>query len=117
MLEARSPPGGLLASLVAWADQGEPHAIAARDELVEHLATGLASAVNLLNPELILLGGVFDDAPPSLLGQIEDVVQRRVFPLLRGTVKVRRSSLGLVGGAAGDAAVALDSFFYSAGTG
>jgi predicted NBD/HSP70 family sugar kinase len=84
-----------------------------RDDLVEHLSTGLAAAVNLLNPELILLGGIFVDAPPATFDRIRDALRAKVFPVLRDAVRVERSTLGRDAGVIGGAAYALDRFFYS----
>lgn len=83
-----------------------------RDELVDYLSTGLAAAVNLLNPEHIRLGGIFCDAPDALLDRIRDALRDKTFPVLRDSVHLDRSSLGMDAGVAGGAAVALDRFFY-----
>lgn len=83
-----------------------------RDELVDYLTTGLAAAVNLLNPEHIRLGGIFCDAPDTLLDRIRDALREKTFPVLRDSVHLDRSSLGVDAGVAGGAAVALDRFFY-----
>lgn len=83
-----------------------------RDELVDYLSTGLAAAVNLLNPEHIRLGGIFSDAPDALLDRISDALRDKTFPVLRDSVHLDRSSLGMDAGVAGGAAVALDRFFY-----
>ncbi|MFI6325370.1 ROK family protein [Nonomuraea sp. NPDC050556] len=83
-----------------------------RDELVDYLSTGLAAAVNLLNPEHIRLGGIFCDAPDALLDRIRGALRDKTFPVLRDSVHLDRSSLGMDAGVAGGAAVALDRFFY-----
>ncbi|MEV0387102.1 ROK family transcriptional regulator [Nonomuraea sp. NPDC050643] len=103
-----------LAELAEAAGEGDGRAAAVLDDLVEHLATGLAGAVNLLNPELILLGGAFDRAPGALLDRLGDAVRARSFPVLRDAVRVRRSTLGPDAGVVGGAAVALDRLFYDA---
>ncbi|MGJ7441318.1 ROK family protein [Aquipuribacter sp. MA13-6] len=102
-----------LPALLAAVDEGEPRAQAVLDDLVDHLATGLASAVNLLNPRLIAFGGMFDDAPDRILELLQARLVGRVFPVLRDTVRLQRSSLGEDAGVIGAASVALDRFFYS----
>ncbi|GAA1018761.1 sugar kinase [Acrocarpospora pleiomorpha] len=105
-----SPADAPLARLVA---HGDPRAIAAVDDIVEHLAIGLAFAVNLLNPRLIVLGGMFDDAPDPIIDRIEAAVHRKAFPVLREAVRVGRSVLGGDSGIVGGATIALDRYFYT----
>ncbi|GAA2851699.1 ROK family transcriptional regulator [Streptosporangium fragile] len=103
-----------LADLAGLAGAGDARAVPILDDLVDHLATGLASAVNLLNPELILLGGIFDTAPEQIFDRIRAALRAKAFPILRDTVRVERSSLGADAGVVGSAAVALDRLFYNA---
>lgn len=90
----------------------DPRAVAILDNLINYLAIGLANAVNLLNPELILLGGMLDDAPEAILDRIRDALQVRAFPVLRDTIRIGRSTLGSNAGIVGGAAVALNHLFY-----
>lgn len=53
---------------------GDPAASAATATVVDHLATGLANLVNLLNPDRIVLGGLLAD----LLTQHKTRLQRRL---------------------------------------
>ena len=103
-----------LVDLADAVEAGDQRASAALADLVDYLATGLASAVNLLNPELILLGGVFDDAPEPVFEQIRTALRDKAFPVLRDAVRVDRSTLGINAGVVGSAAVALDWLFYNA---
>ncbi|MDP4502815.1 ROK family transcriptional regulator [Nonomuraea turcica] len=83
------------------------------DDLVDHLTTGLASAVNLLNPELILLGGIFAPAPESVFDRVRAALRAKAFPVLRDAVRVERPTLGgEAAGVVGGAAVALDCYLY-----
>jgi predicted NBD/HSP70 family sugar kinase len=102
-----------LAHLSARVEAGEPYARIVADDLVEHLSTGLACAANLLNPRIIVLGGMFDDAPHTIIGRIEAALHRKVFPVLRDDIRVTRSMLGPNAGISGAATVALDRYFYS----
>ncbi|MGA5759071.1 ROK family transcriptional regulator [Nonomuraea bangladeshensis] len=81
-------------------------------EVAGHLTTGLASVVNLLNPELILLGGIFRTAPEPVFDRVRAALRAKVFPVLRDMVRVERPTLGGDAGVVGGAAVALDSFLY-----
>ncbi|UBU17971.1 ROK family transcriptional regulator [Nonomuraea gerenzanensis] len=101
-----------LADLAAAAEGGDGRAVAVLDEVVDRLATGLASAVNLLNPALIMLGGAFRTAPEPVFDQLRQALRARAFPVLRDAVQVRRATLGPDAGVVGSAAVALDRLFY-----
>jgi predicted NBD/HSP70 family sugar kinase len=80
---------------------------------VRHLTTAIASATNLLNPDLIVFGGHLAEAPDSFLDAIREKVPPRVLPPMRDTLRFERSSLGAGAGAIGGAAAALDHLFYS----
>ncbi|GLZ07533.1 sugar kinase [Actinomadura sp. NBRC 104412] len=86
---------------------------AVQDEMVDHLTTGLASAVNLLNPELILLGGLFGDASDRVFAAILDALRAKAFPVLRDAIRLERSTLGMNAGVVGGAAIALERLFYT----
>ncbi|PZG01476.1 ROK family transcriptional regulator [Micromonospora deserti] len=99
--------------LARLADGGDERAVSILDDLVDYLTTGLASAVNLLNPELIVLGGIFDAAPDTVFDKVRSVLHDKAFPILRDVVRVDRSTFGINAGVVGSAAVALDRFFYN----
>jgi predicted NBD/HSP70 family sugar kinase len=103
---------GLLAALDLASAGGDPDAEEILADLVEHLTTGLASVVNLLNPDLIILGGLFADAPDAIFDRVREDLRVKAFPVLRDTVRVERTSLGLDAGMTGAAAFALEQFFY-----
>ncbi len=83
------------------------------DEMVGHLTTGLASAVNLLAPDLIVFGGHLAEAPASLFARLAEDLPPRVMPHMRAHLRIERSRFGWRAGAIGAATVALDEFFYS----
>lgn len=43
--------------IFAWAKRGDPKAVRAIDDLVGHLAKGIANVCYVLNPEVVILGG------------------------------------------------------------
>jgi hypothetical protein len=83
------------------------------ERLAEHIGAALASLVNLLSPELIVLGGLFIPAGDLLLEPIRRTLQARAFPLLGETPRVELSIFGADAWVIGAAAVALEAFFYS----
>jgi len=104
--------GSPLAALADAARAGDEAAAQVLADLVSHLTTGLASAVNLLNPALIVLGGMFDDAPDQVFDLIRTSLYAKAFPVLRDATRVVRSSLGSPTGVVGGAAIALEHLFY-----
>lgn len=100
--------------LTIWAasstDQRASHVI---DRIVGAVGNGLASLVNLLNPELILLGGVFATMPHEFLDRLTQRTLDGVFPVIRDSVQIQPSMLGMEAGVLGGATVALDALFYA----
>lgn len=113
MLRAGMPA---LPALIEQAAGGDAAATAIVDEAARHLATGLASVVNLLNPELIVVGGFFAEAGETALRPLRAALRPQVFPLLRDVVRIEATSFGSSVGVVGAAAVALDHFFYATAT-
>lgn len=81
-------------------------------EIANYMGIALANLVNILNPELILLGGVFAQGQDVLLPLVEETVRRRAFANLGERVRLRPASLGRRAGVVGGAALALTHFFY-----
>jgi predicted NBD/HSP70 family sugar kinase len=79
--------------LVAAAN-GSPTAAAALDHVGRWLGIGLASLINLLNPQLIVLGGMHGRILPAVLPRIEAEIERRALPASRPLVRVVPASLG-----------------------
>ncbi|KQZ14154.1 ROK family transcriptional regulator [Mesorhizobium sp. Root554] len=109
LMAAAGVIGSAPADLMARVEQNGP----AWDTVIEHLTTALASAVNLLTPDLIVFGGYLGQAPESLFERLRADVPPRVMPHMREILKFERTSFGAQSGAIGGAAVALDHFFYS----
>ncbi len=89
-----SPRGAVVVELRALA--ADPDAARRRlGELAEWLALGLVNVVNVLGPELVVLGDLFTGLPDTVL---EDVVsqvrQRSMVSRAMGGVRVQRSALG-----------------------
>lgn len=95
------------------AEREHPGVEELRTNLLAHLSRGLAVVVNLLNPELIILGGAFATAPDSLLDDLRDGIREEVFPLLRDDVRLARPTIAEAGISAG-AAIALEATVYAA---
>lgn len=99
-------------ALLTAAAEGDRAATSIVERFVDDLVSGLVSLANLLNPELIVLGGYLATAEAELLPLIRDALQAHAFPMLRSSIRVEATSFGLDSGIAGAAAVALDRLFY-----
>jgi predicted NBD/HSP70 family sugar kinase len=66
-----APRGAVVAALRALDD---PSVL---DEFADWLALGLANIVNVLGPELVVLGDLYTALPPSVVESVSAAVQRR----------------------------------------
>jgi len=80
--------------MLAAARGGDPAATSVLNEAAGRLARGLGSVVNMLNPERIILGGLFVEVGEAILAPLNAELPRYALPeLLRG-VDVRLAELG-----------------------
>jgi glucokinase len=95
--------------VTAAARQGDPDALAVLDELAEWIAVGLANLVNLLDPELIVIGGGLVGAADLVLPRAQASVHERVLAGgRRPLVPVVPAVLGERAGAIGTALLAAE---------
>ena len=90
------------------AHDGDP---AARDVVATMgrcLGVGIASYVNIFNPEVVVVGGGAIAAGELLLGPAREVVMRRALPTSRGAVRVVSARFGAESGMLGAAALAFE---------
>ncbi len=85
-------------------------------ELIEqrscYLGIALANLVNVLNPEMIILGGMFAQGSDLILPVAESRMRAAAFAGLGEKVKLKITSFGWRAGVIGAAALALTTFFY-----
>ncbi len=81
-------------------------------ERARYMGIALANLVNILNPELILLGGIFCQGQDLLLPTVEATMRQRAFADLDRHVRLQPTSFGSKAGVVGAAALALTTFFY-----
>lgn len=92
----RSASGGREAvdELIAAAEAGEPRALESLAHVARWLGIGLASLINILNPTLVVLGGVLGRIHPLIAGELDDVLDRRVLRASRELLRVIPGALG-----------------------
>jgi predicted NBD/HSP70 family sugar kinase len=111
LLRAGHPPGGgrlEVAAVLREAEGGSPAALSALDDVGHWLGFGLAGLVNVFNPRLVVLGGLFGRIHPFVAATIAGELDRRVLPGPRGIVRVVPGSLGVDAPLLGAAELAFD---------
>ena len=122
---ARSEPDGLLSQhlkqldgnrpierIFAAARAGDENTLAMIERQARYLGIALANLVNVINPELILLGGMFAQGEELILPVAERAMRELSFAGLGEKVRVEPTSFGWRAGVVGAAALALSTFFY-----
>ena len=77
-----------------------------------YLGLALTNLVNILNPELILLGGMFAQAHDLFIPPALATVRANAFSGLGDQVRIEPTSFGWRAGVIGASALALTSYFY-----
>ncbi len=86
--------GGALAALLGPASRGEPATLRALDAAGRALGVGIASAVNLLDVDVVALGGIYAPLEAWVRPQIERELETRVLRSRLRPVSVRVSTTG-----------------------
>lgn len=122
---AEARPESLLASLLAQtndepaiekvfqaARQGDSAAIEIVESAGYYLGIALANLVNIFNPELILLGGMFAQGQDLILPVARQTLCQTAFAGLGEKARLETTRFGWRAGVTGAAALALLTFFY-----
>ncbi len=94
--------------VVALVRAGEPQAVGLVREAGRAIGEVLAACVNLLNPEVIVIGGDLGAAHEHLLAGIREVTFQRSTPLATQTLQTAASRLGDRAGIAGAAIMVIE---------
>ena len=87
---------------------GNPEAVRAVRAAGRRLGEALAAAVNLLNPELIVVGGDLVEVHDQLLAGVREVVYQRSTALATQSLRIEESQLGQDAGIEGCIVLALE---------
>jgi glucokinase len=104
--------GTTIERVFAAARAGDLATQAMLNERACYMGISLANLVNILNPELIVLGGIYAQGADLLLPAIEATMRKRAFAHLGERVRLETTSFGRQAGVVGAAALALSTFFY-----
>jgi glucokinase len=96
--------------LVAKAQEGEAAAVEALAEIGRRLGAGIASFVNVFEPELVVVGGGFGSAAGELLlGPAREVLAAEGLEPGRDTVRIVPAQLGFYAGVIGAGMIAVEA--------
>lgn len=122
---ARQEPDGILAKLFAQpgdqtpvelviqaARQGDAAVIKLIEENGYYLSVALANLVNIFNPEMIILGGLFAQGEDLILPVLRKQLSQLAFAGLGEKVHLATTTFGWRAGVTGAAALALLALFY-----
>lgn len=104
--------GSAIDRILAAARAGDGPTEAMLQERACFMGIALANLVNVLNPDLIVLGGLCAQGQDLLLPTIEEVMRQRAFANLGQQVQLKTTCFGREAGVTGAAALALNTFFY-----
>jgi predicted NBD/HSP70 family sugar kinase len=111
-LAGRPADGGREAveAVIADAQAGDVRALGALDHVGTWLGLGLAGLVNILNPRVIVLGGLFSQIHPFIADRIESQLDRFALAAPRALVRVAPAALGAEAPLFGAAEFAFEPF-------
>jgi glucokinase-like ROK family protein len=107
-----SGQGATIERILDAARAGDIATRAMLEERACYMGIALANLVNILNPDLIVLGGLCAQGEDLLLPTVERVMRQRAFANLGAQVQIKVTGFGPQAGVIGAAALALSSFFY-----
>jgi glucokinase len=95
--------------LVERGNKGELEALEALSVIGRALGAGIASFVNVFEPEVVVVGGGFGSAGELLLGPAREVLAREGLEPARDTVRVVEAELGFYAGVIGAGMIAFEA--------
>ena len=64
------------------------------EQTCDILSSGIANLVNILNPEIVVIGGGLVEVDSNIIRRIERIVKLKAFPTATKYLKIKRASLG-----------------------
>jgi glucokinase-like ROK family protein len=108
----RDGTGQPFGRVLSAAEAGDGATLAMLQEQATYMGIALANLVNVLNPDLIVLGGICAQGCDMFLPTIEETMRQRAFAGLGERVRLETASFGPQAGIVGAVALALDTLFY-----
>lgn len=101
-----------LAAIFAAARAGDAALAELIADRARHLGIAIANLIDVLNPELILLGGLFHEGFDLFQPEVERTIRARAFGDLGRHARLLPATFGTRSGEVGAIALALHSFFF-----
>jgi len=98
-------------TIIQAANEGDQFAISIISQVGLELGKGIAILIQLLNPELIILGGRVAEANQYLLTPIEQALNHYSIPKLRNQTNIKISELGSNANILGTVAMVIENIF------
>ncbi|MBN1920254.1 MAG: ROK family protein [Anaerolineae bacterium] len=108
----REEKGPLIDRVFSAAQQGDTATQTMLEERAHYMGLALANLINVLNPDLIVLGGLFVQGRRWLVPATEATMRSRAFGGLGERVRLEITQFGHEVGVIGAASLALNAFFY-----
>ncbi len=87
-------PGLTAKEIFAHVREGDPFCTAVFRESAAHLATILAYTIDILNPEVVVLGGVFMRNADLFMAEVEPILRREALPGALAACRILPAGLG-----------------------
>lgn len=107
------PEAITMAHVFEAARQGDKLALGMLDNAIRYLGHAVANAVNLFNPEIVLLDASMAGVEDLMVTPIRQIIHRQVTPMAGNTPKVLVAQIGAESAAWGIAMLMLDQLFDS----
>ena len=112
VLEEAGTPGNItFEHVLAAAGRGDRLASNLLTDAGRHLGQVAANLINVLDPEMLVLGGVLAGPPNVLVETLIRTARARLLPVLRGAARIEMSRLGTSATVLGAGACVLDEVF------
>ncbi|MCR4942928.1 MAG: ROK family protein [Clostridium sp.] len=89
------------------AGKGDEVAKEIRDEALDYLGIGVANAVSIFDPEMVIIGGGVTQVGDILFNRVREVVKKRCFKVMSENCEVVPAGLGTNAGVVGAVALAI----------
>lgn len=89
------------------AGKGDEVAKEVRDEALDYLGIGVANAVSIFDPEMVIIGGGVTQVGEVLFDRVKQVVKKRCFKVMADNCEIVPAGLGTDAGVVGAVALAI----------
>ncbi|OXS53884.1 hypothetical protein B1A99_28725 [Cohnella sp. CIP 111063] len=80
-------------------------------ESARYVGIAIGNAINLLMPQMIVIGGTLTHAYPAYFDQVKEVALNRILSSFADNARIEKAQLGMFGGAIGAGMLVLENFF------